>query len=447
MPGTTRQQPRRSRAVPRLLVSALLTLITATLAGCGGGSSSSVSKGPLTVGVYQPFTGADAVYGAEGQAVCDTGAQAINAAGGVLGHKFGCTPFDSSSDPADALPVANRMVASTKNLVMIYGPTSVEPAVEPILNTFKIVHLADDGDPRYDHQTSPYFLRILPSDSLAGVALAVYAAAHGWTHAASVFANDAAAQTSVPSLHSTYPKVGGTLSTSLTLVPGQTSYRTEVERVLQSKPDAIITEMDPQTAAAFFSEMRQLNSNKLPPIVTTSGAFDPAWIGAILKVVGKNTFEHDVVAIAPTPGTSNRVGYNTFVHALKTAPQSIPGRSQYTSDPFGMVIYDGIQISALAMLEAKSVDSKKWAPLVLKIANGTAGAVTVHSFAEGRQAIANGKAVHYIGAAGPLQFNRWNNLVTPFSGYRYNGNGTGVSSLVPTAGTVTPAQLSQAESR
>jgi branched-chain amino acid transport system substrate-binding protein len=391
-----------------------------------------------------PYTGPDASFGSEASALCYTAINAINSGGGVLGHTFTCKSFDSTEDPADALPVANRMIASTSNLAMIYGPASVEPAVEPVLNNAKLVHLSVTGDPRFDNQHSLYFYRLSPADDVTGTALAAYAIAHGYKHAAAVFTSDQSAQTSVPALRKAYPKLGGKFAADITLTPGQTSYRTQVSQVLSSHADAVIGETDPQTAATFLSEMLQLNNGKLLPIITDSRAIESDWISAIIKVIGKPAFKKDVVAVSfnvPTTGP----GYAAFTHNLATAPQSIPNRSSYRTDPFAQWYYDGIIISSLAMLEAKSTDSTKWAPYVMKIANGSPGAVVVHTFPEGKAAILAGKQIHYVGAAGNLVITATHNNAAPFAGFIYDGTGTGPASLLPTGGTITPQQLAQDE--
>lgn len=426
------------------LAAACALLALAALGACGSSSSTSAGPGPLVVGSFVPYTGSNASFGPEGSAICDAAATAIDDGGGVLGHTFKCKPFDSTEDPADALPVANRMIASTTNLALIYGPAAVEPAVEPVLDNAKLVHLSVTGDPRYENQSSPYFYRFSPSDAVTGTALAAYAMAHGYTHAAAVFTSDQSAQTSVPSLRKTYPKLGGKFAADITLTPGQTSYRSEVEQVLGAHADAVIGELEPQAAATFLSEMLQLNNGKLLPLLTTSRAIESDWINAVLKVIGPAAFKKYVVAVSfNVPATG--AGYAAFVHDLKTAPQSIAERSQYLTDPFAQWYYDGIVISSLAMLQAKSTDSATWAPYVAQIANGTPGAVVVHTFAEAKAAILAGKHIHYIGAAGQLVVTASHNNAAPFAGFVYSGTGTGPASLVPTGGTVTPQQLAQDE--
>jgi len=415
----------------------------AAFAGCGS-SSPKIGPGPLVVGSFVPYTGSNASFGPEGSAICDAAAKAVNDGGGVLGHAFACKPFDSTEDPADALPVANRMIASTSNLALMYGPAAVEPAVEAVLNNARLVHLSVSGDPRYENQTSPYFYRLSPSDAVTGTALAAYAMAHGYAHAAAVFTNDQSAQTSVPSLRAAYPKLGGKFAADITLAPGQPSYRTEVSQILASHADAVVGEIDPQTAATFLSEMLQLNNGKLLPILTTSRAIESDWIGAVLKAIGAAAFEKYIVAVSFNVPTSGP-GYAAFVHDLNTAPQTIAERSQYLTDPFAQWNYDGIVICALAMLETKSTDPAAWAPHVAQIANGTPGAVVVHTFPEGKAAVLAGKPIHYVGASGQLVFTASHNNAAPFAGYVYSGTGNGPASLVPTGGTITPQQLARDE--
>jgi hypothetical protein len=394
------------------------------------------------LGVFQPYTGANASFGAEASGDCYAAQKAINDGGGVLGRKVACQAFDSGTDPADELAPANRMIASTSNLAMIFGP-AIDLPVEQILDNAKLVHFTDDGDPRLDHQASPYFFRTTPSDRAGGAVYALWTFSHGYHHAAAVFTNDAGAQTSVTGLRREYRRLGGKFAIDLTLAPGQTSYRTEVAQVLAAKPDAIVTEMDPQTGAAFFSEMLQLNNGKLPPIIQTSRALDPAWLQPVLHAIGNSNFQRYftiVGYVVPNAGP----GYVAWTKALLGAPQHIDNRQGYLAGPYDEWEYDGYVLGALAITAAKSTDPTKWEPLVMKIANGTPGAVIVHTYAEGRHALASGHQIRYVGATGPLSFNRWHNNSAAWAGYRYTGNGTSISDLVPNAGTLSTSQVAQA---
>src|SRR5579863_1795197 len=153
-------------------------------ASTGSTGSSTLSGGSyvLTAGVLHAFTGQNAFFGLNAQNSCKAAALTIDAAGGILGHPLTCTDFDTKGDPADAVPVTQRMLVSASHLVMVVGPDGSDiPSVLPVLEQAKAPELNTVGDPRYDTQTSQYFWRLTPSDSTQAPALA-YAAYHlGYT--------------------------------------------------------------------------------------------------------------------------------------------------------------------------------------------------------------------------------------------------------------------------
>ena len=110
----------RGLASVRALVVASLLLVAAA---CSGGASTSSGgsgsgSGPMVVGILAPFTGQDAALGPAYFAACLPAVREINAAGGVLGHQLSCKQFDTRGEPADAVPAARQMIASTPNLMM-----------------------------------------------------------------------------------------------------------------------------------------------------------------------------------------------------------------------------------------------------------------------------------------------------------------------------------------
>src|SRR5258708_2041536 len=290
----------RSRFLNKLAIASALTV---SLAACGGptgttGSGSSSSGGTLNIGVLAPYTGDNAVRGAISSAGCLAGTAPVNAAGGVLGAKLACKPFDTRGDPADAVPAANQMLSSA-NPVMVIGPGDEAVATAPIVTAQQVTHFASIGDPHFDHQSNPYFWRVSPSDALQGIALGYYAATHHMTHAAAVFTSDLGAQTSVPPLRTEYRKLGGRLAADVTLTPGQSSYRTEVTQVIQSHPDSLISEMDPQSSTTFLSEYQQLSGDRLPVVLGTQRTSSDDWMQPVLQAIGPVSFQKDIKSIAP----------------------------------------------------------------------------------------------------------------------------------------------------
>lgn len=412
-----------SKRRKRLLMKGGAALTAGILAaGCASSSGSGGSgHANLTLDVMQPFSGSTAFEGPEQLAGCLAGVKVVNAAGGVLGHKLQCTATDDKGDPADAVPVTNKMLASTSNLVGVIGPAQTAPAVEPLIAGAHIPMFSDCGCAQFDHNTNAYYFRIDPSDSLAGIAMAYWASSHYGNDAAASFTNDPGAQTSVPSLVAEYRHLGRTFAVNQTLVPDQSSYRTEVQKLLASHPSVIVTEMDPQTAGTFFSEVQQLDHGSFPKVEVTNLGLKGSYIQAVSSAIGKSLFSSDFVSIAPVSPTGP--GFASYKAALATLGSAVKNPAQYLSDSYSIADYDSVILAALAMAEAKSTTPSTWVHQVLPIANGRSGAVLVHSYAAGLAAIKQGKKVHYVGATGPFDFNRYQNASGAFNVLRWVGAG------------------------
>src|SRR5207237_8875206 len=118
----------------------------------------------------------------------------INADGGVLGHHMSCVQEDTRGDPPDAVPAAQKMMATETSLAGVLGPSSDEAlATVPLLNTSHVPMFVDTGQAAFDHTTDPYFWRITPADDVKCYAMARWAHAAGYTRAAAVLGNDAGA--------------------------------------------------------------------------------------------------------------------------------------------------------------------------------------------------------------------------------------------------------------
>jgi branched-chain amino acid transport system substrate-binding protein len=234
-----------------------LLVVLAACSGSGGGKS---STGPLVVGAFNPFSGADASFGPEMMSGCIPAVNAINAGGGVLGHELTCQEVDTRGDPADAVPAANKMLATTTNLVGILGPSSDEAlATVPLIDQGKIPMFVDTGQAAFDHSSYRYFWRMTPADDVKGYGMALWAHRNGYAKAAAVFGNDVGSQSSLTTLVTAFTKLGGTIVSNQKLALDQSSYRTEIEQILATNPQVIFTEVDPQTAATFLSELQQLH--------------------------------------------------------------------------------------------------------------------------------------------------------------------------------------------
>ena len=146
-----------------------------------------------------PFTGPDAALGPTYLVSCDAATNAINNAGGVLGHTFTCKAVDTRGDPADAVPAVRQMYASTSNLALVIGCTSDEAAsVVPIFSANKTVSFCMTGQSEFDHVKFPYFYRLVPPDLSESYAMVAIAQdLQHYKRIALAFGNDIGSQTFV----------------------------------------------------------------------------------------------------------------------------------------------------------------------------------------------------------------------------------------------------------
>ena len=432
---------------PAAAMSAAAVAAALVLAACssGGSSTASGSASPaagakLTVADVAPFSGPDAALGPTYLASCYGATSAINAAGGVLGHMLTCKSVDTRGDPADAVPAVNQMFASTPSLALVIGCTSDEAAsVAPIINSHKMAMFCMTGQSEFDHTRFPYFYRLVPPDLEESYAMTVIAQKLGYKRIALAFGNDIGSQTFIQPAIAALKKAGITLTTNQSLDLKATTFRTEAAAIVQSHPDAIMTEALGSADPTLFSEIKQLNGGKIIPIIGTSAAISPAFYKASAAAVGASPFSSNfhadnLVVLSSGPA------YQAFSKALLSQQGKVPGATgnftTYLSAPGGVHLYDGMNLAALAMLMAKSTSPSVYGPDIVKIGDGVAGATVCYSFAQCAPLVKAGKPVKYVGPGGPTSFDSFHDSTGIFQIDTYTPSGQ-----VKTVGTISPAEL------
>ncbi|HVB13974.1 MAG TPA: ABC transporter substrate-binding protein [Candidatus Dormibacteraeota bacterium] len=400
----------------------------------------SAAASPLVIADLAPFTGPDAALGGYYDASCVAATKVMNADGGVLGHTMTCATFDTRGDPADAVPAANQMFATTPNLAMVIGCTSDEAAsVVPIINSHKMVEFCMTGQSEFDHVHYPYFFRLVPpdlSESYAMVAIAKYT--KHYKKIALAFGNDIGSQTFVQPAIQSIKKAGLKLTANVTLDLTASTFRTEAETVVQSHPDVILTEALGAAEATFLSEVKQLNGGKMIPVIGTSATIDPAWFSSVGAAIGKSTLAKYYVAdnlVTATSGPEYKP-FHSAMEAVKSQVTSEDSGSLQTllSGPGAVHLFDGMNLAALAMIMAKSTVPSVYKADILKIGDGVKGAVVVNSFAKGKAELAKGKAIRYIGPGGPTSFDSYHDSpgIFQIDGYKASGAVTVVGGISTT---------------
>jgi len=433
------------RAAAGLLAAGLAA---AGLAACSSSSSSSgattsgtaaASGSSVVVADLAPFSGPDAALGPTYLVSCDGTTQAINNAGGVLGRKLTCKGVDTRGDPADAVPATRQMFATTPNLALVIGCTSDEAAsVVPVINADKMVAFCMTGQSEFDSTHFQYFYRLVPPDLAESYAMIAIAQQLGYKRIALAFGNDIGSQTFIQPAIASISKAGMTLAANETLDLNASTFRTEADKIVAAHPDVILTEALGPTDATFLSEVKQLNGGKMIPVIGTSADISPDWYKSVAAAIGASTVASSFHAdnlVTETSGPAYTPFYSAIM-AEKGKVGSTGDFATYLTAPGAVHLYDGINLAALAMIEAKSTVPSVYAPYIIKIGNGTAGAVVVNSFAAGAAALKQGKAIRYEGPGGPTSFDSYHDSPGIFQIDTYSSSGA-----VQVAGNISTAQL------
>ena len=442
----TRRSHRTRRHTAAVLATAVAVTATAALAACSssststsGATSAGGSHSALVVADLAPFSGPDAALGPTYLVSCDGATQAIDNAGGVLGHKLSCKGVDTRGDPADAVPATRQMFATTPNLALVIGVTSDEAAsVVPVINADKMVAFGMTGQSEFSSTHFPYFYRLVPPDLAESYAMVVIAQQLGYKRIALAFGNDIGSQTFVKPAITSIGKAGQTLVANETLDLSANTFRTEADKIVAAHPDVIFTEALGPAEATFLSEVKQLNGGKMIPVIGTSATISPDWYKSVAAAVGASTLASSFHADNLVTETSGPA-YGPFQQAIMSEKGKVGSTGNfdtYLTAPGAVHLYDGINLAALAMVEAKSTVPSVYAPFIAKVGDGSSGGQVVYSFAQGIAALKAGKTIRYEGPGGPTSFDSYNDSTGIFQTDTYNGSGA-----VQVTGNITAAQL------
>jgi branched-chain amino acid transport system substrate-binding protein len=124
-----------------------LAAVSLVLAGCSGGASTGStgkeSKGPITIGMVAPVTGAYAPLGSGDKAAAQLEVDAINKAGGVNGRQLKLIVQDDTTDVTKSVQLFNQLAANKDvSAVLTSSFASASAAVGPVAQSAKVPILA-----------------------------------------------------------------------------------------------------------------------------------------------------------------------------------------------------------------------------------------------------------------------------------------------------------------
>ena len=411
MSRTTTTAPGKRSGLHGFLRMAFVSMaIMMVLSACGSTSPTSGSgSGPVTMGVLSCFTGTLASLGEAMLQGAQVAQKAINDAGGILGRQLNLAHADTQCDEADSVPALRQLLA-TQNVVGIIGPETQEiNADAPIIAAAKIPDEFQGGSTLFDHNTNHWLWRDSPSDSQLGVAMALYAHKKGYHSAALLFYSDIAAQTFAAPITATWQKLGHQIVSNVTVAPDQTSYRTQVQQIINAHPDVIFTQTDAATAAVIFQNFKELDNLAIPFVGT-----DVTGVDEYLKAVTYATAHAHLTSVYGTSVTGQAADAFSQVFTAKFGSTAQPlANANYA--------YDAVISLALAIDKANSIVGTAINAAVNTVTNppGT----QCYTYKDCMTLIKAGTKINYEGASGDLNYNQYNNVFGPYGAFQVDTSG------------------------
>ncbi|HLJ68026.1 MAG TPA: ABC transporter substrate-binding protein [Chloroflexota bacterium] len=401
------RQMYRRRGFRLATLVAILALVFTNLGIQQTAASTPRAGAPVFMAELFPMTGNVSFVGSALLHGATVGEWEVNHHGGIMGQQLQAELQDDAGDAVDAVPAWHAL--ELKKPAFELGPTVLTAA--SVIRLYDPTHLVDflvAGAPTYDNMSYKYVYRVTPSDSTMAKGMAAYAIHKKLLHAVMLFTNGFNSQTIVPPLSADYQRHGGHVVANVSLVPGQSSYRTELEQAFAKKPDVAFWQSDAQTAGTLFHNMEELGLMKIP-VIGTDNAGD--------------------VTIAKAMGLSYA---SKYLSGMAGSAPAGPAWKHYTVDyqqvyhtrqPLDLSsnMYDAVVIAALAMDAAHSTNPSVWVNKLRAVSDppGQRCATYTGCYA----LLRHGKKINFDGASGPMDFNNHHNVFGSWDVVQFDTSG------------------------
>lgn len=340
---------------------------------------------PLRLGVLTPLTGAGGFDGPRMLRAMQAVRAEINAVGGVLGRQIEFAVEDDQTNPEGAVRAARKLIEVDRvPVIMGTWASAVTAAVAPVCwesKTFLTTVSGADSITLLPHQG--YLIRTQPNTKLQNGKHAEFIASIG---AKRVFIMAVQAPFAAPGqarVKEVLEQNGSELAGGLIYEGNKTSYRSEVDQALRTKPDLIYLNSYAPDATVLLRELYRAGYEG--PRFAQSYAVTQKVLDSLPPEVTEKTY---------TVQPSSDIGSPAY----DLAKQRLGGEP----DSYEAQATDWISLVALTIARAKLATGTALRDTVRRVSQGDG--VKVYSAVEGLKLLAEGREINYEGASGPCDF-------------------------------------------
>lgn len=221
-----------------LLMVILLVLIVFPF-GCS--KKKPVSGEVVKIGVILPLTGDGAIYGTEIKEGIELAVAKINTQGGIRGKKIVAFYEDDQGSPQPAVSAFQKLVSQKGINITIGGAFSTSAlATLPLCNQYQVLLFSPTASSPELSKPNDYFFRNWPSDIFEGNTMASFAVADlSLKKFAILYSNSDYGLGLREVFKKKIIQLGANIVLEDSFSEGNTDFRTQLNKIKQSEPDAI----------------------------------------------------------------------------------------------------------------------------------------------------------------------------------------------------------------
>jgi branched-chain amino acid transport system substrate-binding protein len=341
---------------------------------------------PVSLGVLTPLTGAGSFDGPRMLKAIQAVVAEVNAAGGVLGRPIALIVEDDQTSPDDAVRAAHKLVDVDKvPAIMGTWASAVTTAVAPVCwesKTFISTCSGADSITQLPHQG--YLIRTQPNTKLQATRHGEFILSLGAKKVFVLGVQSPMADSVSKQLLATLKAGGGEMTGSLVYEKDKSSYRTELDQALKTKPDLIYLNGYAPDTAVLLRDLYRAGYEGMR--FTQSYALTAKQLSSLPQDVTEGVYTGQPSSDADSPA------YAAMAKRLGLA----------SPDTYESQATDWISLVTLAAARAKEATGTALRDTVRRVSQGDGE--KVYTAIDGLKLLAAGKEINYDGASGPCDF-------------------------------------------
>ncbi len=343
-------------------------------------------NGPIPIGTLTPLTGAGANYGGRMRDAVAGVVAAVNEQGGIIGRQIKLISEDDQTNPEAGVRAARKLI-DVDRVAAIMGvwASAVTTAVAPLCwesGTALFCTSGADSITRLPHKG--FIFRTEPGSELQAEQVTVFMLGEGARRLAYMGPQTPFTEPSIQRMTKVATAAGAEVA-SIIYESEKASYRSEVDKILASKPEFI-----------FFGGYAP------DTVVLVKDLYKAGYEG---RVVGPSyVIDAEFLKTVPNEATEGAYVYYTATSNETGAVDRIKSILKIDQpDAYTCQTYDHANLALLAMAAAKEASGTAIRDNLRKISQGDGEKVGFAS--DGARLLEEGKKINYEGASGPCDFN------------------------------------------